>query len=405
MLNRFAGVGIMGVACILGSSCDSGAVRSTAVVRDSAGIRIVENTAPLCQTDEVWSIAPEPLVDIGHVDDPEQQLFRVSAATRLSDGRIVIGNSGSSQLRFYDASGNHLMDVGRQGRGPGEFQYVGRPVRGTDDTLHVQGGFNRVLTFDADGNFVRETPAGYMGLFERPWLTEGGRLMPDRTWLLWLYENVMDRPQGAYRPILGFIRFDPATGAQDTLGWFRSGMHEQVGEETRWVAFSPNSTAGWSSRHMYAGDSRTWSIHAYGWDGRLSHIVRMDTQPQPVTAEMKDEFRRSFLDRVASDPRQAANMAMYERTMANLPWAETLPAWRDLRGDEAGNLWVSEDAGTGASTNWNVFGPDGQWLTPIGLPDGVRILELGDDYLLGLWLDELDIEHVRMYDIVKANCS
>jgi hypothetical protein len=120
---------------------------------------------------------------------------------------------------------------------------------------------------------------------------------------------------------------------------------------------------------------------------------------------MKDEFRRAFLDRVASDPRQAANMAEYERTMATLPWAETLPAWGDLRGDEAGNLWVSEDSGTGASTDWNVFAPDGQWLTPIGLPDGVRILELGDDYLLGLWLDELDIEHVRMYEIVKANCS
>jgi hypothetical protein len=405
MMNRFAGVGIAGVACILGSSCDSGAGGSTAMVRDSAGIRIVENTAPLCQTDEVWSIAPEPLVDVGHVDDPEQQLFRVSGATRLSDGRIVVANAGSSQLRFYDGSGNHLVDIGRQGRGPGEFQYLAGVVRGVGDTLHVPAGIDRIITFASDGSLVRETPAGYLGLFKQPWMTEGGRLMPDRTWLLWVYENRMDRPDGSYRPILGFVRFDPATGAQDTLGWFLSGMHERAAGETKSVAFSPNSSAAWSGSHMFAGDSKAFDIHAFDRDGTLSHIVRMATEPKPVTEEMKAAYRASYIERVSADPRAAANMERYERMMAELAWAPTLPAWRQLAGDEAGNLWVSDYSAYAVTADWKVFTPDGRWLTNVRLPDGIRVLELGDDYLLGLWLDELDIEHVRMYEIVKANCS
>jgi hypothetical protein len=98
-------------------------------------------------------------------------------------------------------------------------------------------------------------------------------------------------------------------------------------------------------------------------------------------------------------------MERYERMMAELPWAPTLPAWRQLAGDEAGNLWVSDYSANAVTADWKVFTPDGRWLTNVRLPDGIRVLELGDDYLLGLWLDELDIEHVRMYEIVKANCS
>ena len=45
---------------------------STTIVRDSAGVRIVENTTPLWQEGEGWHLSPEPVVDIGAGDTEEE---------------------------------------------------------------------------------------------------------------------------------------------------------------------------------------------------------------------------------------------------------------------------------------------------------------------------------------------
>ena len=85
-----------------------------ALVRDSSGVRIVENINPIWTESEAWRLGPTPSLDIGGADgDPDQQLFRVVDAVRLSDGRIVVANSGSNELLFFAANGSR----GRR-RGP-----------------------------------------------------------------------------------------------------------------------------------------------------------------------------------------------------------------------------------------------------------------------------------------------
>ncbi len=47
-------------------------------VRDSAGVEIVENSAPRWRDDQVWRLSPAPLLDLGDpADGSEYQLFRV----------------------------------------------------------------------------------------------------------------------------------------------------------------------------------------------------------------------------------------------------------------------------------------------------------------------------------------
>ena len=52
------------------------------------------------------------------------------------------------------------------------------------------------------------------------------------------------------------------------------------------------------------------------------------------------------------------------------------------------------------------FAPDGTWLGTVSLPPRLvrayihyrsPYLEIGDDYILGVWKDELDVQYVRMY--------
>lgn len=78
----------------------------------------------------------------------------------------------------------------------------------------------------------------------------------------------------------------------------------------------------------------------------------------------------------------------------SLPYPSTLPAFRSVVWDEEGeHLWIEEfelDAITsGAKGRWSVYAEDGRLLGEVLMPTGVELFRVGEDYVLGLWRDEL----------------
>ena len=70
--------------------------------------------------------------------------------------------------------------------------------------------------------------------------------------------------------------------------------------------------------------------------------------------------------------------------------------------DAEENLWVGEYRRPGdTEPRWRVFSPTGAYLGLVETPERFRIYEIGPDYILGRWSDELDVEHIRMYPLVK----
>jgi hypothetical protein len=51
---------------------------------------------------------------------------------------------------------------------------------------------------------------------------------------------------------------------------------------------------------------------------------------------------------------------------------------------------------------WTVFSPEGRALGSVVTPPGLRVLEIGRDYVLGVWQDELDVEYVRMHRLDRS---
>ena len=49
-----------------------------------------------------------------------------------------------------------------------------------------------------------------------------------------------------------------------------------------------------------------------------------------------------------------------------------------------------------------MFDSEGLYLGVVETPPRFRIYEIGSDYLLGGWKDDLDVDHVRMYELVKG---
>ena len=109
-------------AAIALAACADGPATSAFTERDSLGIRILESHEREWTEGRRWRVSPEPAVEIGLAEGPEEyQLHRVYSAMRLDDGEILVTNSGSGELRFYDAEGRFVKSAGRHGGGPGEF--------------------------------------------------------------------------------------------------------------------------------------------------------------------------------------------------------------------------------------------------------------------------------------------
>lgn len=129
-----------------------------AVMRDSAGVQIVENRDPLWIADTRWTIDSAPSLTIGVEEgDPQREFFRLIDVRRLSDGRVAALNAGTSELRYFSPEGTYLCTSGREGAGPGEFEQMSWMQLLDQDSLLVYsfGAGGRLSLIGPDGKFVR----------------------------------------------------------------------------------------------------------------------------------------------------------------------------------------------------------------------------------------------------------
>lgn len=91
------------------------------VVRDSAGITIVESTKPVWTEESNWRLSQEPIVTMGSLDGPEEhQFYQLQAVLLQPDGAIVIADRGTNELRFFDSSGQVASEL--------RFKAVASPI-------------------------------------------------------------------------------------------------------------------------------------------------------------------------------------------------------------------------------------------------------------------------------------
>lgn len=244
----------------------------TAMVRDSAGITIVENEAPGPTTPE-WTLTTEPTLELGVLDgDPAQQFNGVVSALRLSDGRLVIGDSGSKEVRFFTADGRHLRSVAGPGGGPGELRFLIAVSRLHGDTLIVSDWpVGQWHWFTAEGDFLERTR------YARYFPGQIGRPLPDGSLLADVYERGsygneleawMARGENQeFRPEGHIVRVARGGGAPDTLRaiigeeWFKSGVL-RVNFAARTKPFARNSLVAWNTTHFVVGETGKRELEA-----------------------------------------------------------------------------------------------------------------------------------------------
>lgn len=386
----------LGLALLAGAcAADGGLSGDTAFVRDSAGVTVVESRAPSWGAGGGWRVESEPSLRIGEAEgDPRYLLARVVGATRLPDGTVVVGDGMSNQLRFFDRRGGFLHAVGREGQGPGEFEYLRALQRCSGDSIVAFDLHWQPKVYDHAGGLNRESRITEPGAARSPYglacRAAGGYVVTG-------WGEVTGPRLGFYEAHAPAWILDSDGEPTAKLGLFLSS--ERIGNEggSRPHPFGRGTLVATAGERILVGTSTSFGVRVYDGDGTLRALYRAPDPELSIRPEYLDRYRDELLAGTASEGHPAV-----ERFVRELPLPPAFPAYDRMLADSDGNLWLRRFRRPGEEeVPWAVLDPDGVWLGDVTVPPELEVTEIGSDYLLGIHTDDLGVQRVQLHGLVR----
>ena len=250
----------------------------------------------------------------------------------------------------------------------------------------------------------------------RCWQFAGNDLLPDGSLLL-RYTGIgrfVDTGEPCpktteVRPPVVFGRYMPGTPTGiDTVAVMPG--FERTGDPNDLYAYPKDAVFGITDDRIYLGDTGSGTIVVIGFGGDTIRTLPVPFEPAPVPADA----RRKLFEDVTVFNRESA---WSERMTFRYP--DHYPRFARLVAAPGDRVWVmaypplKEPAhpqelvypiGThrlDAGARWGVVDTDGAFLAEVRTPPGFFVLEVGDDYVLGLHKDELHRESVRLHRLIR----
>lgn len=386
------------------TQCTTERGSSRATVTDSSGVQIIVSTGPSWPDGSRWRLGEQPTLNIGVLEgDPAYQLSDVAGALRLADGRIVIADNGASEIRFYDSQGRHLSSTGRAGGGPGEFGSITSMSATPGDTVVVLDSRNRrVSYFGPSGTFTHSVPLPFLAqlggfpVFTAPF-DDGTLFLVVRD-----YFGSGGLGAGLTRDELVYVRCRASGALMDTLA-VRPGteLYSVVQGENRLGGVRPFGLSSQYAFHrngFFHGSGDRFEIEHFNEEGNLRRFIRRPIANMEVTDADLEGYKREWVENASDETQRAINKTLVEA----IPFPEAFPAYRGLVVDADGNLWVGAYRKPGDNQpRWTVFDRTGQMLGEVRTPERFTVFQIGENFVLGRWEDEFDVQHVVMYALQK----
>ena len=389
------------ISLISALACGGADYVTHAATRDSAGVVIVESRQPQWQPGEGWRLSAQPLLQIGTTDGPaELQFHRVEGAIRLDDGRIVVADAGSGEIRFYNETGRFLLATGGLGDAPGEYRQITGLGTGPGDSIWAYDfGLRRFTVLTGDGEPVRTVSVGgTLSSVGAVGTLPDGSFVVKESWSSHLHDNTRQR---LVRDPVAVARLSSDGTELDTIAMVAGREVFLSTEDGRAVMSAPlfarTSSAAMGNETVFVGDQEAFEVLRYSPAGVLQQIMRVpDADLQLTTGDVQQLKETLF----AREPEQ--RRVMMRDHLEEMAVPPTRPAYGSLIVDALGNLWAGEYARYPAvPRTWTVFTATGELLGEVIVPERFKVLQVGHDWILGVGQDELDVEYVRVHWLVK----
>lgn len=136
-------------------------------------------------------------------------------------------------------------------------------------------------------------------------------------------------------------------------------------------------------------------------DGAFSRVERLERNGEPFPADVW-LYGRNLID----SPILPAARGHLVQGIEALPPVDSLLPVRYVRVTDQGRFWVSSDrVPADTSVSWSVYELDGTPTATLSLPPRFEPHDIGPDYVLGRWFDDLDVNFIRMYALEKPDGS
>jgi hypothetical protein len=394
--------GVVVLAATLAAGCAPSAERAGPAVRDSAGIRIVENLQPRAGSPACFTIDPVPLLDIGSADGSAATTFnRIAAIRLLADDGLLVADAGESEVRTFGADGRPRWNAGRRGEGPGEYRTIESIGSGPADSVWIWDfGLRRFTVLDSDGRVGRlmslDAPLSAVGA--------AGRLA-DGAFVLQEYWTVSSGGTGLRRDPAAIVRLEGDASRMDTVALMPGREAFISVEDGRGVMATPlfarRTVVTARDDGIFAGDQQRFEIRKYDSNGTLRMLIREAGQDLSIRDEDAARLVETTLAELPPGDRPARRAFL--ESMDRPPGR---PAFDALLVTDSLSLWVGDwTPATDAAATWTVFGSDGILCGRVEMPDGFEPLDVRTDRVAGVWRDALGIEHVRVYRLTRPGAE
>jgi hypothetical protein len=363
---------------------------------------------------EEWRLIG-PHVTIGVLDgDANYQFEDLASAWKLSDGRIIVADRGQTSLLFFDESGGFLRRVGRQGAGPGEMRTMGYafPYRG-DSIAVFDLGMRRMSIVDANGEFTRTLtiPVTYVrkpGTIPSQSCCQVTGAFADGSFVVHPPDEIPNQPGPPRYGMLSLLRISPDGEGPDTIGSFASRRFSHD-------ASRPNAIRGYETGlpFIYAvgpdavigGNAEDNIVVIAAADGTRLDTVRLGSPPPPFSEELIAHRMQLLREDFARRPR------FYEgglESILNGIYPERTPAFSQVSVDRQGRIWVGEWSVAQAAfqpdphgRRYRIHTSNGDALGTVLVPGSSRLAWAGENEIILIERDSLDVQYVRVYGIGK----
>jgi hypothetical protein len=323
-----------------------------------------------------------PSYDTVALSPPSLELSYVSSLAVDSHGRIVLADAGRRKVVVLGPDAQPLIDIGRNGAGPGEFENIASvEILPGDSLLVYDGQLTRITLFAP----TTATPTRTIGVLE------GGGGHP-----VWVRASQDEGFVAGYAH--SFVAGKPKQS--DTDRWLVIALLSRAGVRVRDSLLVLSAAASLVMRHgdavaaapdpfgrdaiirtrpgrIYYADTDSLSVREYSLAGTRLSTVTLRAKAIPLSRRIVDSIAGIGGPLYRQAVRQAAP-----------------PNWRPIRDfvvDDQDRLWVGLVGQPLRSVDWRILTLTGELRSTLTLPWDYRIMAVQRGLVYGILTDEDDV--------------